>query len=249
MRVFTTVAMLLLLLAGCDQSPAVDVKTASAPPPAAVKPRDGIGVAIVVDISGSMSGTVNDTGGHTSPKDEIARRAVRELFSRSQGFCQRNPERTVEVGLFAFDDKVSQIMPFAKPDPTAAAGPINTLRPNGGTAIGAAILSAKQALDATGLSAKHIVVVTDGENTANRDYTSSNPANAVNIDPRTALACTNAKAQGITVFVVKVIEGNSDMLRACATRPDYFYDLSSASQLNTALSAVFEAIKKTRLTQ
>ncbi len=96
---------------------------------------------------------------------------------------------------------------------------------------------------------KYMIVVTDGDNTSNRDYTSSNPANAVNIDARTALACTNAKALGITVFVVKVIEGNSTMLRACASRPDYFYDLSSASDLNTALSAVFEAIKKTRLTQ
>ncbi len=91
---------------------------------------------------------------------------------------------------------------------------------------------------------KYMIVVTDGEN--NGSATSNNTAT---IDARTALACTNAKAKGITVFVIKVVEGNSDMLRACATRPDYFYDLTSASQINTALSAVFEAIKKTRLTQ
>lgn len=91
---------------------------------------------------------------------------------------------------------------------------------------------------------KYMIVVTDGEN--NGSATSNNTAT---IDARTALACTNAKKLGITVFVIKVIEGNSDMLRACATRPDYFYDLTSASQINTALSAVFEAIKKTRLTE
>jgi hypothetical protein len=89
-----------------------------------------------------------------------------------------------------------------------------------------------------------MIVVTDGDNTKNRWWT-----DRAKIDARTALACTNAKAKGITVFVIKVIEGNSDMLRACATRPDYFYDLTSASQINTALSAVFEAIKKTRLTE
>ncbi len=225
MRVFTTVAMLLLLLAGCDQSPAVDVKTASAPPPAAVKPRDGIGVAIVVDISGSMSGTVNDTGGHTSPKDEIARRAVRELFSRSQGFCQRNPERTVEVGLFAFDDKVSQIMPFAKPDPTAAAGPINTLRPNGGTAIGAAILSAKQALDATGLSAKHIVVVTDGENTAG-----PGPAEVA------AEMAKNPQPPAVYMVAFDVNAGVFQQVKASGWS---VYSAADANELQTALDTVF----------
>ncbi len=137
---------------------------------------------------------------------------------------------------------------------------VQTLTPGGNTNITIGVQWGMEVLSPTDpftggvkfndpLTHKYMIVVTDGQNTANRDYTSSNPANAVNIDPRTALACTNAKAQGITVFVVKVIEGNSDMLRACATRSDYFYDLSSASQLNTALSAVFEAIKKTRLTQ
>lgn len=94
---------------------------------------------------------------------------------------------------------------------------------------------------------KYMIVVTDGNNTASRfsGFKDPNP----DVDARTALACTNAKKLGITVFVIKVIEGNSDMLRACASRSDYFYDLSSASQINTALSSVFEAIKKTRLTE
>ncbi|ESQ81662.1 TadE/TadG family type IV pilus assembly protein [Asticcacaulis benevestitus] len=96
---------------------------------------------------------------------------------------------------------------------------------------------------------KYMIVVTDGINNANRDYGSANNANAPYIDARTSLACTNAKKLGITIFVIKVIEGNSDMLRACASRPDYFYDLSNSSQINTALASVFEAIKKTRLTQ
>jgi Flp pilus assembly protein TadG len=96
---------------------------------------------------------------------------------------------------------------------------------------------------------KYMIVVTDGINNANRDYGSANNANAPYIDARTSLACTNAKKLGITIFVIKVIEGNSDMLRACASRSDYFYDLSNSSQINTALASVFEAIKKTRLTQ
>ncbi len=90
---------------------------------------------------------------------------------------------------------------------------------------------------------KYMIVVTDGENTANSWTTVTSQ-----IDARTAIACTNAKAKGITVFVVKVIEGNSNMLRTCASKPEYFYDLTNASQINGALSGIFETIKKTRLT-
>ncbi|MDV6333184.1 pilus assembly protein [Asticcacaulis sp. 201] len=91
---------------------------------------------------------------------------------------------------------------------------------------------------------KYIIVVTDGDNTQSR-FSSKQ----TDIDSRTALACANAKAKGITVFTVKVIEGNSDLLRTCASKDSYFYDLTSAAQLNAALSSIFESIKKTRLTQ
>ncbi len=91
---------------------------------------------------------------------------------------------------------------------------------------------------------KYMIIITDGQNTDSRWF-----KNTVDIDKRTKLACEAANAQGITVFVVRVMEGNSDLLKDCATKDEYYYDLTSASQLNTALSSVFEAIKKTRLTQ
>jgi Mg-chelatase subunit ChlD len=51
------------------------------------------------------------------------------------------------------------------PDRATAAAAIAKLEPDGGTPIGAAMITAKQALDATGLSRRHLLVVTDGENT------------------------------------------------------------------------------------
>lgn len=225
MKVLTALAIGLLLLAGCDDSPPMNVQTASAPPPAAVKPRDGIGVAIVVDISGSMSGSVKDGSQKTSPKDVIARRAVHELFVRSQGFCQRNPERVVEVGLFAFDDSVKQIMPFAKPDPAAANGPIDSLRPNGGTAIGAAILSAKQSLDATGLTARHIVVVTDGENT-----TGPGPAE---------VAAEMAKNPQPPAVYMVAFDVNAGVFQQVKSSGWSVYSAADANELQTALDTIF----------
>lgn len=91
---------------------------------------------------------------------------------------------------------------------------------------------------------KYMIVVTDGENTSNRWSGTASTINA-----RTTLACERAKALGVTVYVVRVMAGNSTMLRNCASKTDYYYDLSSASQLNSALTDVFNSIKTTRLTQ
>ncbi len=131
---------------------------------------------------------------------------------------------------------------------------IQTLQPGGNTNItvgvqwGMEALSPNQPLtgavpfgDTT--AKKFMIVVTDGDNTANR-WTN----NQSQIDARTALACKNAKAKGITLYTVKVIEGNSNMLRACASDPSYFYDLTSASQLNSTMANIFKSINRTRLT-
>jgi Flp pilus assembly protein TadG len=91
---------------------------------------------------------------------------------------------------------------------------------------------------------KVMIVVTDGDNTQNRWTTSESE-----INKRTAKACVAAKAQGILVYTVKVIEGDSAMLRTCASDPKYFYDLTSASQLNATMSGIFKSIYQTHLTQ
>jgi Flp pilus assembly protein TadG len=91
---------------------------------------------------------------------------------------------------------------------------------------------------------KYMIVVTDGDNTANRWSSTTST-----IDARTALACQAAKDKGITVFVVRVMEGNSSMLQKCASKTIYYYDLKTASQLSTAMADIFMRIGKLRITQ
>ena len=91
---------------------------------------------------------------------------------------------------------------------------------------------------------KYMIVLTDGLNTQNRWTTTSST-----IDARTALACTNAKALGITVFTVRLEQGNSAMLQACASKSDYYYNLSNANQISGALGSIMKSIKKIRLTK
>ena len=91
---------------------------------------------------------------------------------------------------------------------------------------------------------KYMIVVTDGDNTANRWDNSSSP-----IDSRTALACQAAKDKGITLFVVRVMDGNSDMLQKCASKTIYYYNLKTASQLNATMADIFMRIGKLRIVQ
>ncbi len=91
---------------------------------------------------------------------------------------------------------------------------------------------------------KYMIVLTDGLNTQNRWTTTS-----ATIDARTALACTAAKNLGITVFTVRLEQGNSSMLQACASQTGYYYNLSNSSQISGALGSIMKSIKKVRLTR
>lgn len=91
---------------------------------------------------------------------------------------------------------------------------------------------------------KYMIVLTDGINTQNRWTTNNSQINA-----RLALACTNAKALGITVFTVRVEQGDSTTLQNCASQTGYYYNLTNANQLPVTLTKIMKSIRKVRLTR
>ncbi len=90
-----------------------------------------------------------------------------------------------------------------------------------------------------------MILLTDGDNTENRTSTNSG-----SIDARTRLACANAKAPGqdIEIFAVRVIEGNRDLLRECASGPSNYYEVADASQLDEVFKSIARRINGIRLT-
>src|SRR5215471_2354086 len=70
---------------------------------------------------------------------------------------------------------------------TAAAAPavvrsaLLAMHPGGGTPIGDAIVTAKRDIDATGLSKRHILVITDGEN--NKGYSPEDVVRVITSQP------------------------------------------------------------------
>jgi Flp pilus assembly protein TadG len=91
---------------------------------------------------------------------------------------------------------------------------------------------------------RYLILLTDGDNTENKTNGGSGQ-----INNRTALACANAKAQGIVVYSVRVIEGNRNLLRNCASSPSNYYEVANAAQLTDVFENIANRIGSIRLTQ
>ena len=137
---------------------------------------------------------------------------------------------------------------------TAARAAINAMQPTGNTNItigvqmGLAVLSSGLPFQQTGTSSdvlRYMILLTDGDNTQSR-Y-ASGPTAAAQIDPRTQMACNAVKAAGITLFTVRVIEGNQTLLRACATDPSMYFNVTSSGGIGDAFKAITSMIKRMRL--
>jgi Mg-chelatase subunit ChlD len=178
-----TVIVLVVLVQRCrNQGPSGNIgRTAEAPDrnpeiaallesKTAVEPRDGIAAAIVIDVSGSMDDRVTGEDGRRARKIDIARRAARDLVEQFAAYADGHKEEEVLLGIYEFSRRDRQpdcrpIIPMGPADRARADEALAKLDPDGGTPIGQAMITAKQALDATGLSRRHLLVVSDGENT------------------------------------------------------------------------------------
>jgi len=91
---------------------------------------------------------------------------------------------------------------------------------------------------------KVIILLTDGQNTQNRFSTTTS-----SIDRRTEAVCANLKATNIKVYTVRVIDGNATLLKDCATRPEYYYDVQQSSQLIAVFSSIAQNLANLRITK
>jgi Flp pilus assembly protein TadG len=94
-----------------------------------------------------------------------------------------------------------------------------------------------------------IVLMSDGLNTQNRwDGNGSSVSTAV--DARMALACTNAKAAGLTIYTVHVNtsgDPTSQVLKSCASGPSNFFTVTSSGQINTVFNQIGTQLSQLRI--
>jgi Mg-chelatase subunit ChlD len=139
-------------------------------PAAEVPIKDGLAAAIVIDVSGSMDDGVEGEGGGVEPKIDIARRAARDLVEQFAKYADDHKDEPVLLGLYEFSQRSGEpdcrpIMAMGVPDRGRADAAIAAMHTGGGTPIGNAMIAAKRELDSTGLARRHLLVVTDGQNT------------------------------------------------------------------------------------
>ena len=132
---------------------------------------DGVALGIIYDTSGSMNHPVPDKSGGASPKYVIANRALSAVARQIQTFTTNTlsgPPRKVNAALFVFQGEhgreAVKMGPF---DPSALENfARNFSNPNGNTPLGNTLTAAAQAVLASPFTHKHVLVITDGINTA-----------------------------------------------------------------------------------
>jgi len=133
---------------------------------------EGLALVIVYDTSGSMREMVTTATGKKSPKYIIGNRALEQIIARIDHYATNSPVvRTVHAGLCIFDGREPRAaVPFG---PFQSARMLDWIKnypgPNSGTPLGSAIQAASRPLLASKLSQKHILVITDGQNTIGPD--------------------------------------------------------------------------------
>jgi transposase-like protein len=134
----------------------------------------GIALGIVYDTSGSMKESVRDADGKTAPKYVIANRALGAIVERLQAFVAAAPKdspRQLQAGLVVFKDRNADVaVKFGPFDANALRNWVRQFsNPMGSTPLGLALETAGNAVLASSLPSKHVLVLTDGINTEGPD--------------------------------------------------------------------------------
>lgn len=192
---------------------------------------DDIAIAIVYDTSGSMSAPVKDAQGKWTPKFQIGNRAVENIVDQLEKFSKTGPKK-LKVGLFVFAQQGGkEVVPVDNFDPAKIREWIKAYtKPNAGTPLGNATAEAAQALAKVKASARHVLVITDGENT-------------IGPPPEQKIAAINKEAMksgNFTAFHFIAFDVNASVFAAIKKEGATLLSAADEKQLNERLTFVLE---------
>ena len=149
----TTLARVVLLLGAISTAPLFAAE-------------ESVAIAIVYDTSGSMAEKVRGAGGQTEAKYTIASRALDRIVARLEKFTADTGTK-LQVGLFVFSKQSAEAaVPIGPFQPAKLRDWLKDFaKPEGGTPLGNASAEAARALLATKAASRHVLVLTDGQNT------------------------------------------------------------------------------------
>jgi hypothetical protein len=175
--IFGFLAAWLALGMGCDSRPRPPAVPGAGPGPVATATREEsllpeaperlcTGVVILLDTSSSMLQQVQDGKGATRPKHQIAGEALERILERTAQWKAAHPDTMLELGIIQFSSSVTQLVPMGPLDLEKSRSVIQGVKIGSGTAIGRALEEAYKTLARAGCLRKHIVCLTDGDNTS-----------------------------------------------------------------------------------
>ena len=102
---------------------------------------------------------------------------------------------------------------------------------------------------------RYIIIVSDGENTADRWYGNGSDHSS-SVDDRMGLVCTAAKADNVIIYALFIniagTAGNAASMKNCATGGEFggrYYEVSATGSIGTALDAIAQQITNLRVAQ
>jgi len=169
--------------------------------------------------------------------------------------ADKTSDRNTQFPAENYGDCPASILPLTY-DWTALKNKVDAMQPNGNTnqAIGLAWawLSLLQqdplnapAEDSNYKYSKVVILLSDGDNTQNRNSSSVSA-----IDARQRLLCDNAKAAGIQIYTIQVNTANdntSSVMSYCASGSNNYFSTTTAAGINTAFSAIGASLSKLRI--
>lgn len=159
--------------------------SASRPRLHAADAERGIAIVVVFDTSGSMNSPVaaQSSAANRDSKFRVAQRAFGLVIDRLEAFTKSPAAKPLSVGVTVFKKQDAAVaIPLAPFDPVALRRWLTTARADSATPLGNALFLAGQELLASPAASRHLLVLTDGANTAGRS-------------PESALAQLNRAAE------------------------------------------------------
>jgi uncharacterized membrane protein len=156
-----------------------------------------VAMVLVIDRSGSMADSYNGPGAGAAGIAKI------ELAKDAAYLAATQLSNTDQVGVVVFDTQAQWVVPLnPMGNPSNLVSPIGRIAPGGGTNIYSGLAPAVETLKTANAKNKHIILLTDGQDSEGLDYTKVK---------------ADAKAAGITISTVGLGEDvNSAFLQDLA---------------------------------
>ena len=133
---------------------------------------------------------------------------------------------------------------------------VNSMQPTGatnvtmGVTMGMATLRNDNPFGASSstdpFTRKFLVLLTDGANTQNR-FNGNGSQHSPQVDSRMTLACNDAKARSVRVFTIGVQDGQSALLRDCASDSSSYFPVDDAAQINAVFQEILNQVTGIRV--